>query len=266
MLPNRRIVFLGNIPDLTEGSYSYRWVNFFGSAKDKPTIKKFPQLPGGVLTRSHLEPRKILLEGYVTAPTQEQLYSLMDGIKNHKGYDVIVGAAFPDPVDPANNPPENRFWDCVLIDVKDLSKRYRTDFIENRLMLEAPAGYGYSNVDRDLIPAVVDTSTGVSQAVSVVNCWRGLPTITLTFSAADAGEHTVTIGNTSIGQQMDITTPLSAGDIIVVDSLEREMTLNGAPIDGPGGWPYFRNGETLSIDSDLGATFSVVATYRSTWM
>ena len=259
MPPDRQIVTLSGIGNLTDGQqFVYNWPGIMGSPQMKPTIKKFPRRDGGIATRTHLQPRKITLVGHVKGADRFGAMRLMDRLKSRMKAPVQVGARFPE---------GNRFWDCILMQVVDKSKPSASTQIPNMLQLIAPRGWGFSNVDLDLITSVTGQSGTATFASTVATNYEALPLITITFTAAAAGVHQLTIGNDALVAQLTINTPIAANDVLVIDSFNEELTLGGNPVDSDGPFPFFtESGEELGVSSDKSITYDITASYRAIWL
>lgn len=71
------------------------------------------------------------------------------------------------------------------------------------------------------------------------------PQITITLSALTGGTNkVVTVGNTSIGQAVSITRTWTAGDVIVIDSILKKVTVNGVEVAFTGAIPEWQGGIT----------------------
>lgn len=99
-----------------------------------------------------------------------------------------------------------------------------------------------------------------------------LPTITITFSAVSdtVNPQTVSLGNASTGQQLNITRVWAATDVLVVDctfATNIPVTINALPVNFTGGFPDFAVSPTLNTgtltysDSFTTRTFTELVTY-----
>lgn len=92
-----------------------------------------------------------------------------------------------------------------------------------------------------------------------------LPIVTITFSAINptTSVQTVNIGNAATGQQINITRQWAATDVLVVDSTQNTVTVNGSPVDFTGAFPTFfpGTGSLTYADTFTTRTFAVSAVY-----
>lgn len=75
------------------------------------------------------------------------------------------------------------------------------------------------------------------------------PVITITISALTGGTaKTVSVGNSNTGQQVNITRTWTAGDILVIDSKLKKVTVNGTEVAFTGAIPEWQSGQVGSMD------------------
>lgn len=95
------------------------------------------------------------------------------------------------------------------------------------------------------------------------------PVITLTYTAITGGtSKTVTIGNNSNGQQISVIRTFITGDILTIDTINKQVTYNGISIDYAGAFPEFATGtQSLAYSDSLTTrTFNISVVYYPQWL
>lgn len=100
-----------------------------------------------------------------------------------------------------------------------------------------------------------------------------LPTITVTFSAIGSAPvvGTVSLGNDSTGQQINVTRTWAATDVLVVDctlNTNTPVTVNGVAVDFTGAFPDFSNttGTLDYLDTFSSRTFAILVLYYKNYL
>lgn len=90
--------------------------------------------------------------------------------------------------------------------------------------------------------------------------WQ-VPVITITFNSLTGGTlKDVVVGNSASGQQLTITNTFTSGDILIIDSRNKIITLNGQEIRGVGAIPEWGVGAGSLDYSDTLTTRNVTVT------
>jgi len=94
-----------------------------------------------------------------------------------------------------------------------------------------------------------------------------LPKATITYSSVPGGGK-VGFGNDANGQMIYVSRTWSNSDILVIDSYERTVTVNGSPVEYTGGFPEFAPGAQNMFYSDTfsSRTFDVLVEYPALYL
>lgn len=87
---------------------------------------------------------------------------------------------------------------------------------------------------------------------------------TITYSAiSSTGSQAVSFGNNNTGQQISVNRTWTTGDVLVVDSITRTVTVNGTVVDYTGAFPEFQPGNQAFSYSDgfTTRTFNINVVY-----
>lgn len=97
-----------------------------------------------------------------------------------------------------------------------------------------------------------------------------LPVITLTMTIMGGSNSSsyITIGNGTNGQVIYIQRTYIPGDVVVVDCIQKTVTVNGIPTEFSGGFPEFPPGsQTLSYNDNFTTrTFTILVTYTAGYL
>ncbi|HYH63805.1 MAG TPA: hypothetical protein VD866_03810, partial [Urbifossiella sp.] len=98
---------------------------------------------------------------------------------------------------------------------------------------------------------------------SVVNdgTYFAQPVVTLNFTAASAVAG-ATLLNATTGESITYTGSLAAGDILVFDGEQKQVTLNDTVVDYSGAFPTLDVGANLLSATVPGSSFAAYATYK----
>ena len=186
---------------------------------------------------------------------------LVDNLKRFiKRNQVEIGAQFPEGF---------RYWRAHLLEPIPKTTSTSIDRIPMTLPFLVPEGYGFSNIDQELFTPKTNLSGGQLIAVNAFTNYQVLPVITITINSVTPNTPiTLNISNATLYSHLEINTPLSAGDVLVLDSFDERATLNGNVVDAPGLFPFFTEpSEELSIQTDAASiNFDINSTYRSLWL
>lgn len=155
------------------------------------------------------------------------------------------------------------------------------------LDIDRPGGLGYAKFTVTLLTLsgfgqdttnsnLVASTTGITTSSRTDNVTVGgsapwqLPVATVTLTAVSAsGSQSMNFGNNNNGQQVTITrSGWASGDVVVFDSVNRIVTVNGAQFDYTGGFPELSPGsQSLGYsDSFTTRTFTYQVQYAPRWL
>lgn len=170
------------------------------------------------------------------------------------------------------------------IDYNGSTRRYIATV--NTLTIDRPGGLLYANFSIEFI-CVIPFGTDTSQTTILNPTGRTLaaytdsytfagtapyqkPIFTITFTAISGGTtKTVTVGNASNGQSISVTRTWTAGDVLVVDTTLKTVTVNGVAVDFTGAFPEFPPGAqsiTYNDNFTTSRTFNYNVVYAKTYL
>lgn len=112
------------------------------------------------------------------------------------------------------------------------------------------------------------TATSSAQTVSTMGTYKSLPTITLTFTSA-SGVSEVSIANTTNNDILKFNDPITTGDVLVINSETKEVTLNGAIADFVGPFPRLvagSNSMTFEVTAAGSFDYNIDISYVPTFV
>lgn len=136
----------------------------------------------------------------------------------------------------------SRKYTCTLADV--IIDVEGGMYLEADLIFSCSDRFGYDIASTLLLNMTAYTSAQRSDGLTFGGNapWQA-PVITITYSAVSGGANkTVTIGNSNTGQRVSITATFVAGSVIVVDCLNKTITVNGVEVAPVGAIPEWEIG------------------------
>jgi len=182
--------------------------------------------------------RTIVIGGTIDASSSAHLASLLDTLKKNlsgvdKNLDVDYGAStrrFKGTLARFEAPEE--FYNITHLP-------YSAEFICQ------PFGYGTSDVSfasNDI------TAASKNETMTIQGTYKPNPIITLTFGTS-ASASSVVVTNNTTGDAITITTAMVDGDVLIINTETKKITLNGIQIDFTGPIPEFAiDDNSLTID------------------
>lgn len=168
----------------------------------------------------------------------------------------------------------SRQWTATLsnVTVSDVQGGHATYDIE----FEASDPIGVDVNSTSLFSTALTGSSSTTNFVIGGSASWQQPVITITLSALTGGTGaSIVVGNPANGQQVTITGNRVAGDVVVIDSKLKKVTVNGTEVAFTGGipeWAAPTNGAasvagSMSYSDTLTTrTRSMVATYQKRWI
>lgn len=128
---------------------------------------------------------------------------------------------------------------------------------------------GYDPQTTTLVNAATITGTGVNTAMTVGGGYKAEPLITLTLNSGTSLVGNITISNPATGEAIVVDRlAWTAADVLVIDCLNKTVTLNGAAISYTGTFPYWEVGSQNIRYADEFSTRNVTltVTYQRRWL
>jgi len=143
-------------------------------------------------------------------------------------------------------------------------------YIECDLHFVCSDSLGYDSTDTTLASVSNHTTFTKTSEFTVDGSapWQQ-PKVTVTLSSVTGGtDATVTIGNPDLGQDISVTRTWSSSDILVVDSSEKTVKVNGAEVEFSGAFPEYQKGTRHLYYSDnfTARTVSYTVVYKRRWV
>lgn len=134
----------------------------------------------------------------------------------------------------------------------------------------SPDGMGWDVDSTSLLSATGITVSTVQTPITVEGTYRAEPLITAVINSfTGTGDRTVTISNGSTLRSISITlSTWTAGDIIEIDSLNKTIYVNNAPVEFSGQFPRWDVGDgTIGwLDTFTARSVTLTASYQKRWL
>lgn len=172
---------------------------------------------------------------------------------------------------------------ALVIDYDGSSRQYTAT--ANKVLVKRPIGLLYANFSLAFdcpIPfgSATASTTAINQTGRTLNQYIDsvtfvgsapvqLPIITITLTAvSDASGGYIFYGNASNGQGIYVNRTWSVNDVLVIDTTQQTVTVNGAPIAFSGAFPEFQGAlagaQSLAYqDNFTSRTFNITVTYTA---
>lgn len=188
--------------------------------------------------------KEIAVKGMLKANTAEELQEIRDEFKMFLSkQNQILQINFNGQIRKAN---------AFVLGLEGLfeDKHYNINWIPFEIRFQILSGYWedirstsitYESITTNLLEEIVNNGT-----------FKTDPKIILNFSSATVSGVNITVNNSEIS----ITETIKNGDLLIIDSAEKTVTLNGSVIDFDGVFPTLETGAN-SILVDIDGTFTV---------
>ncbi len=118
--------------------------------------------------------------------------------------------------------------------------------------------YGYATSSTTLASSTTTGSTRTNNFLVLGSAKWQLPVTTITLTALTGGtSKAITVDNPATGQSIVISRTFTAGDVIVIDSKQRKVTVNGTEVAFTGAFPEYNPGAGQLNYSDTLTTRTV---------
>lgn len=202
----------------------------YGTAPQRDfEVDDYPRARGQLLIDEQFRKRVITLEGHITAASATALETLIDTIKRRLS--VRNGNLDLQPAGWATS----RRWVATLQSPEKLfadRKRYHITTCPFKAEFLCLDPYGY---DEDYTASTLLNQTASTVAQTVTNDGSADGELILIFGINSMiGWTSLTITNNTTGEQLKITDTIATGDIITIDSVNKQVLLNGSALDFDG--------------------------------
>lgn len=236
---------------LNNGStYLITKTNAFGAPEKALTTLERARRDGNVLLFDRLKGRDIDAEGVVKAASSALLKTAMDDLKKL----LIMGKQ---PLKITEDAAYRQWSEAVLRNVN--ISREATDLTQAAFSLQfaTEEPYAVSGETDTLLSATAETAGFKSHSITPQGSYLSYPTITLTINSINPNTSDVEIGigNPATSQFLRITDTFTTGDVLTIDTFNRQAFLNTELISPDGMFPEWIPGAGNHIDySDTATT------------
>jgi len=192
-----------------------------------------PNGDGMIANADHWRLKRITMTGILTQTTRALLDTLIDEFKKqvsvqNKNLDIIMGDG------------TKRRWYCTATTIEvDRSKHYQITFANFRLVFDCLVPFGentgHSVTDFSVTDLVFSENIENVGNASSAPVWIILVTVATSITK-------INITNNTTEEQIELTTAVSAGDVIIFDSEREEVLKNGVEVDFDGVFPQLDPG------------------------
>lgn len=227
----------------------------------KLTIGNIARTDKSKINSAFWEKRVVTISVGITRVNRGQLEQSIDSLMGLlQGFekDLIVGQSGT-----------YRKYICTLSDA--VTKISGGSYAEFDLIFECSDRFGYDLAASALLANFTGyTSAYKSDSFTVGGsaAWQ-VPVITITYTVITGGtSKIVTIGNDAVGQTISITRTWTAGDVLVIDSYNRTLKVNGIEVDFVGAFPEWAPGlgYWTYLDNFTTRTFTGRIDYVKRWV
>jgi phage-related protein len=208
---------------------------------------------GMYVTGSYFRERIIELSGVVKASSAEALLAYMDRIRQ-------TLATQEGNLDITEDGVVKRYIaTCVNYDTMFQREHYHITICPFTIRFSCRTPFGLArdyNVDYQSF-----TTSPSNQSIVTSGSYAAEPVFILSFSAA-SGVSSVEIENLTTGESITYSGYIAAGDLLIVDCEQKEVTLNGVAVNFSGLFPSLPAGTSL-IQFTINGTFTLGATTKN---
>jgi hypothetical protein len=228
---------------LTTGGFTVTQINDDDLGKiDFETYKK-PRRDGGGVLSSYYRGRTITLSLSIVGTTPSDLQSKMDALK--LGTSGVQTWLF------VRNPIDTRRIRGKVQTIDFGRQHYNITFIKPKITFEAVDPF-FEGLTNGSLTRTGDTAAWQDQFLHAGTA-NTLPTMYFVFGSTTSLTSATLVSG---GNALTISSALTTGDILIVDSKKEKVTKNGVEIDSTGIFPEFSPGSTAISFSGVG-TFSL---------
>lgn len=133
----------------------------------------------------------------------------------------------------------------------------------------SPDGMGWDLESTSLLDPTGITLSTVQLPVTVGGTYRAEPVVRVTLNTlTGAGDHTVTISNGSTLRSLSVTRTWANGDLLEIDSLNKTVYVNNAPVEFNGQFPRWDIGPGVIgwLDDLTTRDVTISSSYTKRWL
>lgn len=238
---------------------SVRFRRIHNLAKRNVTTYKLARANGSKFVRAEYASKEIVIEGEIAAPSRDLMETSLDTLMSYLDatearIEFNEGGAL------------RRYYGTVTNNIITDPKGGYAPFAITILCSDP---FAYDPTTTTLYTHNTITTTPVTDTITVAGGYRAHPLFTITVTSMTAASTAgVRITNPATGQYIDITRTWTNGDVLVIDTKNRTVKVNGTAVDYTGVFPYWALGSGSVTYSDTFTTRSVNtgATYQKRYL
>ena len=231
------------LQDPTQGIYVTE-SDFYSMPKIDLNYKSLAEQDGAVLLDKRMQHKEINIKGSMIKNTQAQLDKLIDKLKsqvNKEAVDLVID--FGD---------KTRTY-RVTIQALNVQRRRGLSIATYDLSLFSQYPFGADEIYTELVSGKVTTASE-SVEVFIEGNYPTSPLVNLTVNSVTNGTGgSISINNASNFIGVTVTRDWQAGDILQIDSLSKDVLVNGSQVEYTGRFPVWQAGSGVMNYTD---TFS----------
>ncbi len=241
---------------LSAGNYRVTGTDAFSNPEREINAIQMARTDGAIAVFERFKDRTINLDGIITTSSSANADAALDALK------ALVNAKYGN-LDIGWGSSSTRRWNAILKNLiisrneGDISRMgYSAQFY-------CPKPYATDTTSSTMINQAV-TSTTNSIGVTIAGSYPASPLFTLTInSIAPSGAIEITLGNSAENRSIKVNANFVAGDVLVIDSDNNKVTLNGATVPFSGAFPIWVPGSgTIQVsDTATSRNITVLGTY-----
>lgn len=207
--------------------------DIFSSASTSIQADKLAEADGAVIVKSTLEPKTFKVEGTLASDTVEDTHRLIDRFKlamseKNQAFDIEYAGDTRRYVSMARN--------TIISYGGRLDAGFSVEFL-------CAAGVGSDTYASTLLASTNVSTTTAILGITVGGTYKAQPVITVTINTVTgATDKTLLINNAVTLRGISVTRTWTAGDVMVIDSMNQAIFINNAAVEFSGQFPEWEVG------------------------
>lgn len=235
---------------ISSGAYRVVSTDAFSSPQRAVIAAELARDDGAVALFRKFKSRTIKLTGTITQDTISAYEAAVDALKQQ----LYSGVGYLD-IDYAGG--TRRFTgEMQNVIISQQSGEVSTGSFSAELFCAMP--FALDKTSAVLVSQTITTAS-TSFAVSALGTYLALPVYTLTINSITPTNSScdIVIGNPALEAYMTISRTWANGDTITIDTVKKQIFVNGTLIQGSGFWPFYQPGSGSLEYSDTATTRNI---------
>lgn len=251
--------------DLQSGYFAITDTDAFSTAERDIKAVQLAREDGAVAVFKRFKDRNIGADGYINAPDKTTAETSLDQLKA-----AIAGLTQAANLDVGYRGSIRR-WSVLNAQIMVPRKREDVSYIPFSLQFYSPKPYATDGTSGTLVTPGNHTAGTSYWPLTVNGSYPAQPVITLTISALNPTNSSIdiTVSNSAENRTLTIRGTRSVGDVITIDTLNKQLYINGTLTQPYGGqFPLWAPGAgTLEVsDTATSRTIAVADSYNPRWL